>query len=224
MRIERLGLVLSLGLTVTAAACGSVLQAPDGGVACHDLGEDACRSRSDCAVNGCAPCSGGGSGFINCYDPRSESPVFCGPCPPPCSSLTEDLCKATPGCRANTCTTCGGAPYFAGCVDEGAPAGCILIAIPCPLSCAEVTTQEACEARGDCHPVFVDGRDCQCAALGCCARFSRCADGATAVCKEPPIVCDAVAPFCEGPYVVAYSGGCYEGCALASDCAPVSSP
>jgi hypothetical protein len=44
------------------------------------------------------------------------------------------------------------------------------------------------------------------------------------VCKEPPITCDAVAPHCEGPYVVAYSGGCFEGCVLSSDCAAVSSP
>ena len=82
-----------------------------------------------------------------------------------------------------------------------------------------MTTRETCETRPDCHSVFVDDRLCACAALGCCARFSRCADGATAVCKAPPITCDAVTPRCEGPYVVAYSGSCYEGCVQSSDCA-----
>jgi hypothetical protein len=108
-------------------------------------------------------------------------------------------------------------------VNEGDPIN-ICPAMPCPLTCAQMATRDACEARSDCHPVFVDGRDCNCAALGCCTRFTRCADGATAVCQAPPITCDAVAPYCEGPYVVAYSGGCFEGCVLASDCAPVSSP
>ena len=53
---------------------------------------------------------------------------------------------------------------------------------------------------------------CACAALGCCARFSRCADG-TAVCTAPrDHLRRASKPYCEGPYVVSYSGSCYEGC------------
>src|SRR5262245_53116869 len=102
MRMGQLRLVLSLGFAVGLSACGSVLQTPpdggrDGGPACHDLNEAACRLRSDCAVNGCAWCTGGGSSFINCYDPASEPPVQCGPCPPPCSSFTDEYaCKQMP--------------------------------------------------------------------------------------------------------------------------------
>jgi hypothetical protein len=87
------------------------------------------------------------------------------------------------------------------------------------VPCAQATTKDACEARPDCHSVFVDGRDCGCAALGCCTRFSRCADGGAAVCKAPAISCDAATPYCEGPFVVSYSGSCYEGCVQATDCA-----
>jgi hypothetical protein len=225
MRIDRPGLVLSLGLTVALSACGSVLQEPpdggrDGGlVPCDDLGEAACRLRSDCAVDGCAACTGGGFSFLGCRDLAGGPRVACGACPPPCSSLTDETsCKEFPGCRANYCANCApGGQSFSGCVDASDPTN-ICPTIACPAPCASMTTRDSCEARPDCHAVFVDDGLCGCAALGCCARFSRCADGGTAMCIQPPIVCDAVAPHCEGPYVVGYAGSCYEGCVLASDC------
>ncbi|SRR6266540_7486346 len=86
-------------------------------------------------------------------------------------------------------------------------------------ACSAVTTLVVCEARADCHAVFTDPHDCACAALGCCSRFSRCADGDHANCKGPA-ACDAATPYCEGPFTVAYSGACYEGCVRATDCAP----
>src|SRR5262245_48141690 len=110
MRIQQAGLILSL--TAAASACGSILQQPpdgggDGGIVpCRDLGEAACRSRSDCAVNACTPCSGGGSGFISCYDPTSDPRVLCGPCPPLCAGLDEASCKARPDCRVDACPDC----------------------------------------------------------------------------------------------------------------------
>jgi hypothetical protein len=227
MRFVRPGLVVILGLVVGASACGSVLVQPtdagqDGSaVACRQLGEAACRLRSDCAVGACAPC-GSGPSFIGCYDPVHESGPICAEiaCPAPCSALDEASCRTRTDCRADVCPSCtgSGGQGFVRCASASDPIfACILL--PCPAPCAAATTKEACEARTDCHSVFVDNRDCQCAALGCCARFSRCADGASAVCKAPPILCDLVTPHCEGPYVVGYSDSCYEGCVQSSDCA-----
>jgi len=112
----------------------------------------------------------------------------------------------------------GGAFAFVN-FELGAAPGTVCPAIACPLPCDQATTLDACDARPDCHPVFVDNRTCGCAALGCCAKFSRCAAGATALCKAPPIACDALTPYCEGPYVVSYTNACYEGCVRSSDCA-----
>ena len=134
-------------------------------------------------------------------------------------TLDEASCKTRTDCRVDSCPGCNGGSSFVGCAAANDPDLQRLSAIPCPAPCAVATTKETCEARPDCHSVFVDDRDCACAALGCCARFSRCADGASAVCKAPPILCDLVTPHCEGPYVVAYSGSCYEGCVQSSDCA-----
>jgi hypothetical protein len=174
------------------AACGGVLQvqSPDGS---GEIDQD----------GGAAPCGQPGGAA----------------CPAPCSSLDEASCKARSDCRADTCQGCNGSGrFFSGCSDAaGRPfTGCILL---CPaLPCMQLATKEACEDRDDCHPVFVDGRDCDCLALGCCARFSYCADHSVALCEAPPIVCDAVTPYCEGPYVVGYTNGCYEGCVQSSDC------
>jgi len=226
MRFERPGLVLITGLVVGASACGSVLVAPtdagqDGSVvACRQLGEAACRSRSDCAVGACPSCSGG-TGFISCYDPASETGPNCPgiACPALCSTLDEASCKTRTDCRGDFCPGCNGGSSFVRCAAANDPIYIACPLIPCPAPCAVMTSKETCEARPECHSVFVDNRDCQCAAIGCCARFVHCADGATAVCKAPPITCDLVAPHCEGPYVVAYSGSCYEGCVQSSDCA-----
>jgi hypothetical protein len=87
-------------------------------------------------------------------------------------------------------------------------------------ACAAVATLEACDARSDCHSVFEDPHTCKCAALGCCARFKRCADADRASCTNPGIACEAPQPYCEGPYVVGYTQLCYEGCVRADECAP----
>jgi hypothetical protein len=88
------------------------------------------------------------------------------------------------------------------------------------MSCADVTTLEACDARADCHSVFIDPQDCACAAIGCCARFLRCADGDTANCSGGAVLCDALTPHCEGQDVVSYTASCYEGCVRMTECAP----
>jgi hypothetical protein len=87
------------------------------------------------------------------------------------------------------------------------------------VACSAVTTLEACDARTDCHSVFTDPRNCACAALGCCARFSRCADGDRAGCTSKGIACEAPVPYCEAPYVVSYAQLCYEGCVRMTECA-----
>jgi hypothetical protein len=236
MRIERLASACGLAVAMAVSGCGSILQAPGpdggpdsghdgGGTACSTLDESACSARTDCAVGRCASICGAGSSFVRCYDPATEGPPPCpgiaAPCPPPvvCSLLTDETsCQARSDCQPNYCPNCNGGSSFVGCSAVGT-GGSLCPAIACPLPCSQVTTRDGCDARPDCHPVFVDDRTCGCAAAGCCAHFSRCADGATALCKAPAIACDAVTPYCAGPYVVGYTPGCYEGCVLATDCA-----
>jgi hypothetical protein len=85
-------------------------------------------------------------------------------------------------------------------------------------TCGQVTTRTECDGRNDCHSVFVDPGNCGCAALGCCAKFSRCADGGRAKCSGMPI-CEMALPHCEGSFVVSYAGDCWEGCVSQDRCA-----
>ena len=85
-------------------------------------------------------------------------------------------------------------------------------------ACGSLTTLAACDARGDCHAVFEDPGTCVCAASGCCARFTRCADGDRARCTSGALLCKVAEPHCEQPYVVGYVDSCYEGCVRASAC------
>jgi len=89
-------------------------------------------------------------------------------------------------------------------------------------ACSSVTTLAECDARADCHPVFIDPNDCSCAPIGCCARFSRCEKGATASCTPPTqFSCTIAQPYCPSPaYVLSYTDGCFEGCVRPVDCAP----
>ena len=234
MRIEQTARVSGLALALTVSACGSVLQAPDSGtdsrtdtgpdgrVACGQLDEADCRARTDCAVGSCGAVCADGSFFRACYDPATETPPPCADsgvlCPVPCASVTDEAsCTARPDCRVNTCPGCNGASFFTGCsLPTGQPGACPAIA--CPAPCSIATTQASCDVRPDCHSVFVDPGTCGCASVGCCARFSQCADG-KAVCAPPSITCKVVKPYCEGPaYVLSYTGSCYEGCVPAAAC------
>jgi hypothetical protein len=88
-------------------------------------------------------------------------------------------------------------------------------------ACSSLTTLADCQARSDCHAVFTDPGTCGCASSGCCARFSRCADGGNALCTQPTgIACTTPTPFCESPYVLSYTAVCFEGCVLSSECGP----
>jgi hypothetical protein len=233
MRVSRISLVLNLALAVAASACGSIngmLQndggggQDGGGPACSTLDETACHARTDCAVAGCPGCDGT-FGFAYCYDPTHEHGIFCPAtailCPAPCSSLTDQAtCQARTDCQVFSCPDCNGGTHFASCGVAGATDfNCP--AITCPLPCGQVTTQAACDTRTDCHSVFVDPGTCGCAAAGCCAHFSRCADGGQATCKAPSgLACQIATPYCESPYVVSYTNNCYEGCVASTECAP----
>jgi hypothetical protein len=189
-----------------------------GGNPCHGLTEPECRVKAGCAVASCAGCTGG-SIFGGCYQPATESPPPCPgfACPVKCAGLPEAACTARPDCRTDYCPGCQTKSFVKCAAPTDPPPTCPAIA--CPLPCGQVTTLDQCEARNDCHSVFVDPGTCGCAAVGCCAHFSRCADGNTARCTGIP-ACDAAIPFCEGPYVVAYTATCYEGCVKKTDCAP----
>jgi hypothetical protein len=124
------------------------------------------------------------------------------------------------GCPPNQIWCPGCTPGTGMCYAGGCPGG----ACPPPdggstARCADATTLDACDARSDCHAVFHDPRNCRCDALGCCARFVRCADGDRALCGAVPVLCDGPTPHCEGPYVISYTSSCYEGCVRATECA-----
>jgi hypothetical protein len=165
------------------------------------------------STDGCNTCICMAGGAWGCTaracppDAAADAPADAGLCP-----TGQRWC---PGCTAGT-GTCS-------------PAGGVCPASPCPvpdggdvdasvLACSQLTTQAACQARSDCHTIFSDPGTCGCAAAGCCARFSRCADG-KAVCTKPAqFSCAMVQPYCESPYVLAYRDSCFEGCVLGSDC------
>jgi len=189
-------------------------------VACQGLNETMCRARTDCAVKTCTACSGAAA-FAGCYRPGVDMPPACVgvPCPPTCAGLSEAACKTRMDCRTDYCPDCVDKTFMRCSAPTDPQTGCLPIACPPPLPCAQNTTLAQCEARTDCHSVFVDRGNCACSALGCCATFTRCADGDRAACKGMP-ACDALAPYCEGPYVVSYTNSCYEGCVHMKDCAP----
>ena len=239
MRIERSARVLSLVAAMTVSACGSVLQSSDAGTdsggndggpgACHSLDEAACRARADCVVGMCAGICGNDPLFLGCYDRVNGTappcPAFAAVlCPAPCSAQTDEAsCNARPDCHSNYCPNCSGGQTFAGCSSASDPvpaSQCPALAIACPAPCSVNTTQASCDARSDCHSVFVDPGTCGCASVGCCAHFSTCADG-KAACTPPStgVTCKIAIPYCEGPaYVLSYTTNCYEGCVAAAAC------
>jgi hypothetical protein len=143
-------------------------------------------------TGGIAGAAGGAGGSSLC--PPNQ--VWCPGCAP-----GTGMCS-TGGCPGVACP-----PPDAGSLDAGS-------------GCAAATTAAACDARTGCHSVFFDPQTCRCAALGCCAHFSVCAEGAQAVCRNAAVICNSAPPHCEGPYVVAYADGCYEGCVRMTECAP----
>jgi hypothetical protein len=135
--------------------------------------------------------------------------------------LNESSCKARSDCRPDYCPSCPaghpGGLGFGACSNSTDPL------VQCPAACLGLPCasldESACDARGDCHSVFVDKVSCDCAVAGCCASFSRCADG-KAACKGTPL-CKSATPYCEAPaYVVSYTANCYEGCVRPTECAP----
>jgi hypothetical protein len=186
---------------------------------CHGLTEAACRVTTGCSVGTCGSCSGGSS-FVRCYQTSTEAPPPCPgfACPLGCTGLAEAACVARADCRTDYCPNCQQGKSFARCTAPDSPPFLCPPGV-CQPSCAEATTLAACEARTDCHSVFVDPGTCGCAAVGCCAHFSRCADGDKAKCSGMPL-CKAATPFCEGTFVVAYTDTCFEGCVQKKDCAP----
>ena len=107
-----------------------------------------------------------------------------------------------------------------GCVVGSGACGDACPTVEC-TDCSMVETLEACEQRTDCHSVFEDPGTCGCAGVGCCAKFSRCADNDLADCTGADVMCEAPTPYCENPaFVNSFSGFCYEGCVDPKDCAP----
>jgi hypothetical protein len=135
-----------------------------------------------------------------------------------CEGLARRACNDA-RCRYDACFGCAGEELFGECHEYGSPqTACPDILCP---DC-EGLGEEACLASPVCHGVYNGDNTqvCDCNTPGCCVYFERCTwDSAWCVPPEE-LWCDRVPPVCEGPYVTAYTEGCYEGCARREECAP----
>jgi len=191
---------------------------------CSMLDDATCSATPGCTSVRCPDCKGG-QVYAGCAGPADR--IGCGPCPPTCTSLDESACTLRVDCRAGYCNWCQ-QRMFVGCGDPGTAFGCPTGGPTCPAAvpCAAVTDQLSCDARSDCHSVFVDNSAvCDCATAGCCMHFTRCADGGKAACKGPTgsgvVFCMVAPPGCDGhAYVTSYTDNCYEGCVRQTECAP----
>lgn len=186
---------------------------------CSVLREADCIAAAQCGPHYCEGCAGDRS-FIGCSEPDMPLPG-CPPiaCPDCSTAQSRAACAGLGSCHWDECPSCDGEPPVGVCL--GPNEGIACPAVECEPECPELDEQ-ACAARPDCHRVF-DGTpqpQCLCDAPGCCTEFSRCAYGGSANCGPEMVACGIPEPLCEGPYVVAYQGACYEGCALGTDCAP----
>jgi len=221
------GVLFAVALATAFAACGSVTAVQDGGAGQGgSAAGGAAGSASGAAgsASGAAGSAGGSSGTAgdaadggagrDAGDAATDAPGNT------CHGRVQAGCQRTVTCEAAFCPACdGGVPTYLGCYQPSTEAAPACPGVACPVACAQVTTLDACEARTDCHSVFQDPGTCGCAGSGCCAHFSRCADGDKAACTGTPL-CKIATPFCESPYVVAHTGSCYEGCVQKKDCAP----
>jgi hypothetical protein len=230
---ERLALLWAVAVALGGAGgCGSTPLQIDGGPgagASRAGGRGGTGGQSGASGGGGAGDAAGGEGGAGGGGGCPSPLLYCG------ASGSPDMCSdtATPAtCQAGrwVCPPWTGNPGPCRCFGPPPP-GCVCTdnGFQCAtgdaggeggVPCADATTLETCDARSDCHSVFEDPRNCACAALGCCARFARCADGARAVCTGGAIACDALTPYCEAPYVVSYTQNCYEGCVRATACGP----
>ena len=210
---------LGVGLALALSGCGSVLQSnTDGGGATAEETPRSSRAgssatpraaRATTARSAPARCAAAGRRSSAATTRRASPGRVCAAiaCPAPCSRLDEASCKTRTDCRVDACPGCNGGSAFVRCAaPNDPPLGCPAIACPRAVR-ADDRRKDACEARPDCHSVVRRlWRTARARALGCCARFSRCADGAArAVQGAARPLCDAVTPHCEGPYVVSYS-------------------
>jgi hypothetical protein len=192
---------------------------------CSGLDETSCEASGYCHLGYCANC-GGGQTFNVCLGPNEVAPCpqyACPVMPRPCSGLDEMTCNARGDCQAEYCNWCQ-QRAFVGCADPGTGFACPAEAPPCPpVPCAAVMDQLSCDARTDCHSVFIAGdAACDCSAPGCCTTFLQCREGGKAVCAPPQgEFCTIAPPSCEAPaYVTSYTPNCYEGCVRPSECGP----
>jgi hypothetical protein len=206
-------------------------QCPVVPASCAGLDESTCKLRTDCHPGYCGSCPGPPV-FNVCLALTQVAlcpALACVGVPAPCTGLDEMACTTRSDCQAEYCNGCQGRA-FVGCAAPGTTFACPPEGPACPaVPCASVTDQLSCDARSDCHSVFVDNGACDCATLGCCVGFSRCADGFKAKCGSTGPTCGAPPPLCGEAYpayVVSYVPigpglpNCYEGCVRSSECAP----
>jgi len=210
------------GLAGTAAGGFSAGGGGSGGIGSGDTGGKASGGAGSGGVgsggSGGQTAGGGGSGHAGSGGATVDAGgADAGVCP-----AGEMWC---PGCTpgSGSCgQTCAGAacppPPDAGCVGPACSPDAASNQ-DVPPACSQLRTQAACDQRSDCHSVSTSQKSCACAAAGCCTTFERCDDGGSVACSGQ-VSCTSATPYCEAPYAVQYQSNCFNGCVLASKCAP----
>ena len=170
---------------------------------------DVCAGKLEPYPGFCRPLCQGGSCFCYCEGGIGGAPLTGG-------VGAGGLASGGAGGKGGGGAGAGGANGFDAATGDAVAVLDVFSAIDGPTACSQLTAQTACEARSDCYAVFVDPSTCGCAAAGCCARFDHCAAG-TPSCNGS-VSCTTATPHCEGPYVVSYASGCYQGCVRQSAC------
>jgi hypothetical protein len=175
---------------------------------CASLGEGTCAATPQCHELR-------GSGDPTCKNAWGYCPgpfLACEDNPAQCESSGPLSCAVDPPiCQGPYVVNWrGGCPF--GCVLRTACAKCDPGLCPACIGLGE----QACRASPDCHALYVDPGTCDCAPVGCCMMFQRCADGPP-VCDANP-TCASPQPICGGDYVASFVNGCSDGCVHWEDC------
>jgi hypothetical protein len=138
-----------------------------------------------------------------------------------CADLTDAAsCSARSDCESSGCPDCSGNVVFQHCIDEGTGGAPFCPEPVCQPACDGHTTESACTADPSCVAIYDDPGTCDCAPIGCCMQFNRCAEG-PAQCSPSgagPSSCTQLPWDCGALYNPVFEGQCQIGCVKLAVC------